>query len=125
MSEQQPAANANEAPAAAESKQEEKKGEEQPSQQPSEEKSKEKDDHLNLKVKSSDGNEIFFKVKKSTQFRKVMSAYCKKVGAEQDTVRFLFDGKRVRPESTPEELGMEDEDEVDAMVEQTGGAPSL
>merc|ERR1712166_460076 len=78
-------------------------------------------EHLNLKVKSPDGNEVYFKVKKSTQFSKVMSAYCKKVGADMDNVRFLFDGQRIRPDHTPEDLDMEDEDEIDAMVTQTGG----
>jgi len=78
-------------------------------------------EHLSLKVKSQDGNEVYFKVKKTTQFMKVMSAYCKKVGADLDTVRFLFDGQRLRPEQTPADLGMEDDDEIDAMVQQTGG----
>jgi len=83
---------------------------------------KDKGDHLNLKVKSQDGNEIYFKVKKTTQFRKVMTAYCRKVGADFDSVRFLFDGTRIRPDQTPQELDMEDEDEIDAMVSQTGGS---
>jgi len=78
-------------------------------------------EHLNLKVKSQDGNEVYFKVKRTTAFAKVMSAYCKKVGADQESVRFLFDGQRVRPDQTPEDLDMEDEDEIDAMVTQTGG----
>lgn len=78
-------------------------------------------DHLNLKVKSQDGNEVYFKVKRTTQFSKVMSAYCKKVGAEQESVRFLFDGTRIRPDQTPGDLDMEDEDEIDAMVTQVGG----
>lgn len=77
--------------------------------------------HINIKVKSQDGNEIYFKVKRVTQFRKVMLAYCRKVGADVDAVRFLFDGIRIRPEQTPEQLDMEDEDEVDALVAQTGG----
>jgi len=81
----------------------------------------EKQIHLNLKVKSSDGNEVFFKVKPSTPFSKVMAAYCKKVGADRTSVRFLFDGTRIRDDQTPGQLEMEDEDEIDAMVEQTGG----
>lgn len=79
-------------------------------------------EHLNLKVKAQDGNEVYFKVKKTTQFSKVMSAYCKRVGADLESVRFLFDGQRLRPDQTPADLGMEDEDEIDAMVQQTGGA---
>ena len=31
-------------------------------------------------------------------------AYCKKVGTDQESVRFLFDGQRVRAEQTPEEV---------------------
>ena len=81
-------------------------------------------------VKSQDGNEIFFKVKPTTQFRKVMAAYCQRIGSTMESVRFLFDGTRIRcvnffslpnvsscrPEQTPEELGLEENDEIDAMV---------
>jgi len=83
---------------------------------------KEDGTHLNLKVKSQDGNEVFFKVKKTTQLGKLMNAYCNRVGKDPTTVRFLFDGERIQPESTPEQLDMEDEDEIDAMVEQHGGS---
>ncbi len=79
-------------------------------------------EHLSLKVKAQDGNEVFFKVKRTTQFHKVMGAYCKKVGADMESVRFLFDGQRLQPNQTPQEVGMEDEDVIDAMVMQTGGA---
>jgi len=83
--------------------------------------SKPSGEHLSLKVKSQDGNEVYFKVKKTTAFSKVMTAYCKKVGQDPEQVRFLFDGVRVRPDQTPADLEMEDEDEIDAMVQQTGG----
>ncbi len=39
-----------------------------------------------------------------------------------DSVRFLFDGQRLNPQQTPADLEMEDEDEIDAMVQQTGGS---
>lgn len=55
-------------------------------------------------MKSADGNEVYFKVKKTTIFSKVMAAYCKKVGAEPDSVRFLFDGQRIQGSQTPEEV---------------------
>lgn len=42
-------------------------------------------------------------MKKTTVFSKVMAAYCKKVGAEPDSVRFLFDGVRIQGSQTPEE----------------------
>eukprot|EP00475_Leptophrys_vorax_P033703 TRINITY_DN5341_c0_g1_i1.p1 TRINITY_DN5341_c0_g1~~TRINITY_DN5341_c0_g1_i1.p1 ORF type:complete len:113 (-),score=42.97 TRINITY_DN5341_c0_g1_i1:182-520(-) len=79
-------------------------------------------EHLNLKVKSQDGSSVYFKVKKTTQLRKLMEAYCKRVGKETSEVRFLFDGQRIEGDQTPQELEMEDDDEIDAMVAQTGGA---
>ncbi len=79
-------------------------------------------EHLSLKVKSQDGNEVYFKVKRTTQFHKVMTAYCKKVGADLESVRFLFDGQRLQQNQTPADVSMEDEDVIDAMVMQTGGA---
>jgi hypothetical protein len=33
-----------------------------------------------------------------------MSAYCKKVGADMESVRFLFDGQRLRPDQTPADV---------------------
>mmetsp|Transcript_12123 Transcript_12123/g.19422 ORF Transcript_12123/g.19422 Transcript_12123/m.19422 type:complete len:104 (-) Transcript_12123:67-378(-) len=78
-------------------------------------------EHLNLKVKAQDGTEVYFKVKKTTKLKKLMDAYCARVGKEVGSIRFLFDGERIAPDATPNQLGMEDEDEIDAMVEQHGG----
>merc|ERR1711933_558302 len=78
-------------------------------------------EHLNLKVKAQDGTEVYFKVKETTKLKKLMDAYCARVGKEAGSIRFLFDGDRIAPDSTPNDLGMEDEDEIDAMVEQHGG----
>jgi small ubiquitin-related modifier len=35
-------------------------------------------EQLNLKVKSQDGEEVFFKIKASTQLKKLMDAYCQR-----------------------------------------------
>mmetsp|Transcript_20581 Transcript_20581/g.45044 ORF Transcript_20581/g.45044 Transcript_20581/m.45044 type:complete len:92 (-) Transcript_20581:252-527(-) len=77
--------------------------------------------HINLKVKAQDGNEVFFKVKKTTPLRKLMEAYCKRQGVAEKDVVFLFDGSRLKEDQTPHALEMEDGDEIDAMVHQTGG----
>lgn len=37
-------------------------------------------------------------------------------------MKFLYDGAILHPESTPESLHMEDDDEIDAMLTQVGGA---
>lgn len=77
--------------------------------------------HINLKVKGQDGNEVFFRIKRSTQLRKLMTAYCDRQSVEFNSIAFLFDGRRLRGEQTPDELDMEDGDEIDAMLHQTGG----
>ncbi|VFQ58657.1 unnamed protein product [Cuscuta campestris] len=78
--------------------------------------------HINLKVKGQDGNEVFFRIKRNTQLKKLMNAYCDRQSMELSSVAFLFDGRRLRPEQTPDELEMEDGDEIDAMLHQTGGS---
>ncbi len=40
------------------------------------------------------------------------------VGANLETVRFLFDGEYLRPDQTPADVGMEDEDVIDAIKQQ-------
>ncbi|KAJ2383259.1 hypothetical protein H4S02_005384 [Coemansia sp. RSA 2611] len=65
--------------------------------------------------------EIMFKIKRSTKLAKLMQAYCSRTGKSSGTVRFLVDGERITGESTPETLGLEDGDTIDAMTEQVGG----
>jgi small ubiquitin-related modifier len=79
-------------------------------------------EHITLKVKSQDGNELFFKIRRGTQLKKLMDAYCSRNGVNPSTVRFLFDGQRIQEGNTPNDLNLEDNDQIDAMVEQSGGA---
>lgn len=58
-------------------------------------------EHLNIKV--TDGNnEVFFKIKRTTQLKKLMDAFCDRQGKSAATVRFLFDGQRVNPTDSPD-----------------------
>jgi small ubiquitin-related modifier len=51
-----------------------------------------------------EGNEVYFKIKRSTPLRKLMDAYCQRQAKSSDSIRFLYDGARVMPDSTPEEV---------------------
>ena len=82
---------------------------------------KAKSDELNINVKSQEGNVICFKLKKTTLLKKMIENYCNKNGLHPKSVRFIFEGERIKESDTPELLGMEDGDEIDAMVEQHGG----
>lgn len=79
---------------------------------------------VNLKVVNADGAEVYFKIKRGTQLKKLMDAYCKKQGVARHSVRFLYDGAHLDENKTPDDLEMEDDDVIDAMVEQTGGGCS-
>ncbi|KAJ6042177.1 uncharacterized protein N7446_013243 [Penicillium canescens] len=77
-------------------------------------------EHLNIKV-TDNNNEVFFKIKRTTQLKKLMDAFCERQGKQISTVRFLFDGTRVRPEDSPETLDMADGDTLEVHQEQIGG----
>ncbi|KAK6918809.1 Rad60/SUMO-like domain, partial [Dillenia turbinata] len=59
-------------------------------------------------------------IKRSTQLKKLRNAYCDRQSVEVNSIAFLFDGRHLRGEQMPDELEMEDGDEIDAMLHQTG-----
>ena len=94
---------------------------------------KPKEEFINIRVRSTAGGmhfcrisllfqsvleEVFFKIKKHTQLKKLMSAYCARENLVPNAVRFLFarsflcvsitffffriDGNRIQPTDTPE-----------------------
>ncbi|KAI8812964.1 ubiquitin-related domain-containing protein [Cladochytrium replicatum] len=78
-------------------------------------------EHINLKVVGSDNTEIAFKIKRSTPLSKLMDAYIQKTGLDRNSIRFLFEGDRLQPHNTPDELDMEDGDQISVAVQQLGG----
>ena len=50
-----------------------------------------------------------------------MDAYCQRQGFSNNQCRFIFDGERIKDDDSPDTLEMENGDEIDVMVEQTGG----
>ncbi|KAN0118958.1 Ubiquitin-related domain containing protein [Russula decolorans] len=77
---------------------------------------------INVKVVSAQGEEVFFKIKRTTKLSKLQGAYANKVGKDVSSIRFLYDGARINDEDTPASLDMEDNDTIDVMVEQVGGS---
>ena len=60
-------------------------------------------EHLNIKV-TDNNNEVFFKIKRTTQLKKLMDAFCDRQGKNVQSVRFLFDGQRVQPTDNPDSV---------------------
>ncbi|EGN97610.1 hypothetical protein SERLA73DRAFT_139919 [Serpula lacrymans var. lacrymans S7.3] len=77
---------------------------------------------INVKVVTSTGDEVFFKIKRNTKLSKLQGAYANKVGKDVASIRFLYDGSRINDDDTPSSLDMEDNDTIDVMVEQVGGS---
>ncbi|XP_020578071.1 small ubiquitin-related modifier 2-like [Phalaenopsis equestris] len=86
-----------------------------------EDKKPEQSEYIILKTQSQDGNEVFFKINRGTPLMKLMTAYCDRMSVDFSYVRFLFEGSRLHGERTPEELHMEDDDQIDVVVSQDGG----
>ncbi|CAH8545977.1 unnamed protein product, partial [Dicrocoelium dendriticum] len=58
-------------------------------------------EHINLKVQGQEGSIVHFKIKKTTPLRKLMNAYCERMGYQPSSVRFIFDGNNVHDTHTP------------------------
>ncbi|KAI3971841.1 hypothetical protein MKW92_028588 [Papaver armeniacum] len=65
--------------------------------------------------------EVAFRIKRSSQFSKLINAYCEMQKVDVKTYRFLYDGKRLDEKQTPDELEMEDGDQIDVMLAMLGG----
>ena len=78
--------------------------------------------HLTIYVKADSGESVEFKVKKTMRMEKLFNAYAKSKNVEHvHELRFFMDGDRIREDDTPETLKLEDGDQIDCMLEQTGG----
>ena len=53
---------------------------------------------------------------------KVFATYAQRKGVQASSLRFLLDGDRIQGTQTPKELELDDQDQIDCMLEQTGGS---
>jgi TATA-binding protein-associated factor Taf7 len=112
-------------------KEKEQEQEQEQEQEPAQEKEQEKeqdenatDARINVIIRDQRGSDVTLKVKRTTKVHKVINTYCKKRAVDPGLFKFLFDGQRVQvsdKQLTVGELGMEDSDVLDAVVEQVGG----
>mmetsp|Transcript_27660 Transcript_27660/g.43527 ORF Transcript_27660/g.43527 Transcript_27660/m.43527 type:complete len:99 (+) Transcript_27660:115-411(+) len=80
-----------------------------------------KGEPITIRVRDQTGEETFFKIKNSTKMSKVIQTYASRKGVDSTTLRFLVDGERVKPDDTPGSLDLDDQDQIDCMLEQSGG----
>lgn len=53
--------------------------------------------------------------------QKVFETYAQRKGVQPKSLRFLLDGERIESDQTPKMLELEDQDQIDCVLEQTGG----
>ncbi|GMH69783.1 hypothetical protein TrVE_jg4207 [Triparma verrucosa] len=87
----------------------------------SDEQPKAEGDAITIRVKDQTGEETFFKIKRSTKMEKVFQTYATRRGVDFNSLRFLLDGERIGADETPKTLELDDQDQIDCMLEQTGG----
>jgi small ubiquitin-related modifier len=75
---------------------------------------------LNIRVRDQTGEETSFRVAKTTQLDKVFNAYAQRKGMNAIDLRFLFYGQRILSDQTPQDIGMEDGDQIDCMLGMRG-----
>jgi small ubiquitin-related modifier len=76
--------------------------------------------YISLKVVSQDCKKINFKVKLTIKMEKLKMAYSKHVGIPVSSLRFLFDGRCINDNDTPEQLQMEQNVAIEVFQEQKG-----
>jgi len=73
---------------------------------------------IELKVKGSDGNIMWLKIKKTAAMKELMNDYWDKTKVNPLYVEFLHDGQSIDPNDTPMELGLVNGDQIEAFIEQ-------
>ncbi|XP_019156496.1 PREDICTED: small ubiquitin-related modifier 2-like [Ipomoea nil] len=81
--------------------------------------------YIELKVQMQNQRDHYFTIRRNEALQTVLVGYCKLEDKEFEATRFFFDGKRVQACDTPDELGMEEEDVIDAFQEMFGGTRIL
>eukprot|EP01133_Synstelium_polycarpum_P014912 gene14912-17632_t len=64
---------------------------------------KKEEEQINLVVRSQEGAETHFKIKRATTLKKLIDAYCSRAQINGNSVRFLFEGQRVQDNMTPKD----------------------
>jgi hypothetical protein len=77
---------------------------------------------ITIKVRDQAGEEMFFKVKRSTELRKIFDAYAQRLGVNASNLKFTLDGERLKETDTPKMLELSDNDQIDVFLQQVGGS---
>lgn len=74
-----------------------------------------------IQVRNQAGETKQFRIRKETELRKIFENYATLVGLQVEAITFRLDGERINGTQTPASLNMENDDIIEALVEQLGG----
>ncbi|KAG8795361.1 hypothetical protein FRC12_015494 [Ceratobasidium sp. 428] len=83
-----------------------------------------KSDKVTLVIRSQEGPSFQIKVPRAKPLKEAFAKAHEQFHKAPGTFRFYFNGVRLQPDTTPKMHEMVDEDEIDAQLEQIGGAQS-
>ena len=81
---------------------------------------KTKSDMLTVIVRDSAGEEKYCRMKYSTSMSMLFQKAAEMNGVQEDSLRFLINGKRIPKYSTPASLKMKDGEKINMLLEQVG-----
>ena len=59
---------------------------------------------IEVKVKSQDGRQLYFRINRSTPLQRLLVAYCQRINIDYKTMQFVYNGNRVTAKQTPEQV---------------------
>ena len=81
-----------------------------------------KEETITLQVFTSGAEEVHFKIKKDSTFKRLMEKYCERMGFDStEAVNFIYEGSKIISSNTPHRLGMASGDRIEVVVAQVGG----
>ena len=80
------------------------------------------EDLIVIKVQGqNEAGQLCYWMGRNTPMHNLMLDYCDRTGAVYECTRFRFDGSRINPDRTANDLKMEDGDIIDALSDHEGG----
>jgi small ubiquitin-related modifier len=76
---------------------------------------------ITVRISSQSSDTVHVKVKKDAPMHKIFQAYAAQIGTQASQLKFIYDGERLKETDSPKMLEMEDNDEIQAVLEQVGG----
>ena len=80
-----------------------------------------KGDPINLKIMDPSGNYHNYMSSTNVMFDGVMKKFCQETNLDKQSIRFCFDGRRLKEEDTAKIVEMEEGDIIEVYQEQSGG----